>query len=362
MTGDKISELSDKIRNVFSGSGLDAMVIMNTSKQDSNFLYLTGFTSGIFEESILIVRRNGVELLTSILEYETAEAEAPHGLSVHKVSDRDSISKYMKALNGKGIGINESFLPVSYKRLIAKLARPKSMTDCSYSFAAARRIKSPKELERMRHAVSVTKSVLSDISNHFKDGMTEVQLAARFEYLQMERGCHTSFPSIVAFGSNASMPHYMPGRRKLHPNTFVLMDVGAKYQNYCSDISRTFIYKPDRKSSRYKRINEMCDTVIAAQELALRQMYAGNISYAVHKVASDYINKAHMGKYKGRFIHALGHSIGIDVHDGDVISSNKLILKENMVFSDEPGIYIKGFGGVRMEDDVLIGKGRSRFM
>lgn len=347
---------------MFVGSDLDVIVIMNTSEQDSNFLYLTGFTSGIFEESILIVRRSGAELLTSALEYETAKAQAPNGLEVYEASDKDSVSKRMKGLNGKVIGINESFLPVSYKKTIIKMSKPKRTVDCSGNFASARQIKTPDELKRMRHAVHVTKSVLSDMPKYFKEGMTETQLAAKFEYLQMEKSCRTSFPSIVAFGSNASMPHYMPGNRKLHANTIILMDVGAKYQNYCSDISRTFIFKPDKVSSKYKRMNEIYETVKTAQSLALEEMYAGNMSYISHKTASDYINKAHMGKYKGTFIHALGHSIGVDVHDGDVLSSKKLVLKENMVFSDEPGIYVKGFGGVRIEDDVLIGKRRSKFI
>ena len=358
-----MSELSYKLKRVFATSDADAIVLMNTNVEDSNFLYLTGLTSGIFEQSILIIKRRNMRLLTSELEYETARMQAPPELHVEKMRyDKNSLIRSLKGLNNKTIGINASFLPVDYKRFIKKYAKPKKIIDSSKDFAEARRIKNTDEIKKIKHSVDITKKALSDITDYFRTGMTEMQITAKFEYLQMKLGAHTSFSSIVAFGSNASLPHYMPGNKRLTENTFILMDVGAKNRNYCSDITRTFIYKPDKKSRRYKRMTEMYDVVEKAQGLALNEMYSGNSAVKPHNAAMEYINTVHNGKYKGKFIHALGHSIGVDVHDGDVMPSKTLQLKEGMVFSDEPGVYINGFGGVRIEDDILIAKGKSKFL
>ncbi len=336
---------------------------MNTDIEDSNFLYMTDFTSGIFEQSILIIRRKKMKLLTGELEYETAKIQASSELEVDKIKyNKDVLSKVMKELNGQTVGINASFLPVNYKQFIQKYAKPKRIIDSSKDFARARRIKDHDEINRIRHSVAITKNALSTVEDSFETGISEMQITAKFEYLQTELGAHTSFSSIVAFGSNSALPHYTPGNKKLSENTFVLLDVGAKYGNYCSDITRTFIYKPDKHSEKYKRMYRMYTVVEKAQELALAEMYSGNSASLPHDTAMNYINSAHDGEYKGKFIHALGHSIGIDVHDGDVIPSKDLNLEEGMVFSDEPGIYLNKFGGVRIEDDVLIAKNKSEFL
>ena len=352
--------MRSRLDRLFGDAEYDALFIMNTSERDSNFSYLTGFTSGLFEESMLIVERDGIRLLTSKLEEEAAREQADRLIDVRVVSGKDSLRDELRGLNGKVVGIDESFIPVSYSKFISKYARPKRLVDASKSFGRARSIKSRYEIERIRKAVRITKSALVRVEGYLEEGVTERMLAARFEYIQAEIGARPSFDSIVAFGKSAALPHYAPGNRKLRSNEVVLFDVGGIVDNYCSDISRTFIFKPDKSSSRCKRLLDMIDVVREAQMRGLGEMYDGNDAREPHRVASDYIDEYKGGIYKGRFIHALGHSIGIDVHDGDVIPSN-MVLKTGMVFSDEPGVYINGLGGVRIEDDVLIGKGSSRF-
>ena len=166
------------------------------------------------------------------------------------------------------------------------------------------------------------------------------------------------FPTIICFGANAAMPHHMPDDTKLGANEFVLIDCGSRYRNYCSDVTRTFIYKPDRKIAKYKKMLDMYNVVAQAQRIGMSEVMAGAQGKAAHLAAQDCIDKASKGVYKGTFIHSLGHPIGVEVHDVGVglYPSEKDKLREGMVVSVEPGIYIPGFGGVRIEDDVLVTK------
>ena len=175
----------------------------------------------------------------------------------------------------------------------------------------------------------------------------------------MKRGADgLAFESIVSFGKNAALPHHMPDNTRLKPNSFVLIDFGAKYRNYCADVTRTLIFQPDRKTERYKRMAEIYGIVKEAQAIAFKAIKPGADASKPHVEAEKRINEAAHGRYKGKFIHSLGHSIGIDIHDGRIGLSPSLHfkLKAGMVFSDEPGIYIVGFGVVRIEDDVLVTK------
>ena len=159
----------------------------------------------------------------------------------------------------------------------------------------------------------------------------------------------TSFSSIVAFGENASMPHYSPGERKLRKNEFVLMDFGARYKRYCSDITRTVVY-----GKATDEMKEMYDVVLRAQtesmKLIKENVNGKDVDLAARKVIDE-------SKFKGRFIHSLGHGVGMDVHDHPALASTyDFPLKENMVVTNEPGVYIPKVGGVRIEDDVIVKK------
>jgi Xaa-Pro dipeptidase len=345
---------------VFSHVKADAILLMNTNTEDSNFLYLTGFTGGIFEGTLLIVSRSRLILLVSVLEYEIAREQKPKEMSVVKVDDLNDIKKAMKAyLAGKVVGINESFVPYSSYKRIKKYSGARRLVDVSGAFADARAIKSREEIESIKKANRITKKALIDVKRFIKTGVTEKDIAAEFDYLIMKYGADgTSFESIVSFGKNAALPHHMPDNTRLAPNSFVLMDVGAKYKNYCADVTRTFIFKPDKKTDKYRRMADMYETVKEAQAIALKAVKPGVDASIPHIEAAKHINSARNGIYKGKFIHSLGHSIGIDIHDGSIRLSSGMHfkLKEGMVFSDEPGIYIVGFGGVRIEDDIIVTK------
>ena len=353
-----------RLKKVFENADFDTAIIMNPSQMDSNFLYLSGFPSGVFEMSFIIATRKKLVLLTSILEYELAVKQKPKGMDVIQFGSRADISKIMRQYSeGKTVAINEEFLPYAYYKFIKKAANPKKIVDAGKAFDAAREIKGADEIENIKKAVKITKTALEAIESDFANGITEKQIAAKFDYLMMKHGAEkAAFDSIVSFGPNTALPHHLPDDTKLKPNNFIILDVGAKYHGYCADITRTFIYKPDRKSLKCKRMSNMYETVQKAQALGLEMVKPQVDGMDVHKAVAKYIDSARNGIYKGKFIHALGHGIGLDVHDNVALSLVHKQIKEGMVMSDEPGIYINGFGGVRLEDDILVRKDKGIFL
>ncbi len=349
----------NRIAKVFKGAKVDAILLSNTKSQDPNFLYLTGFTGGVFEGDILIVMRGGEVLLTSPLEYEIAMAQRPGDMEVVQIGKggrKDAVRRIRALLKGKRVGVNASFLPYSYYAHYKKLTKAREFVDVTENLSNARAVKGRDEISNIRVAVKIIKKAINGTLASLKAGMTEKQAAARIEYLIRENGGDgSSFTPIVCFGKNAALPHHLPDDTKLEKNSFVLLDCGAKYNNYCSDITRTVVFMPDKSSAKYKQMKEMLQTVETAQGLAMKHIKAGvggNVSY---DAALKYIDTVHGGKYKGTFMHSLGHPVGLEVHDvGPGLGGGRARLRENMVVSNEPGIYIPGFGGVRLEDDVVV--------
>ena len=357
--------MRSRLSRVFAGSKFDALVLMNTEEKDANFTYLTGFYGGVFEQDVLMAFPDRMVLLTSELEAGIADEQRPKEMEIVVVDKREKFQKELGAhLAGKKVGISGGYLPYAYYKFIRKYAKAKGFGDAQALFARAREIKEPEEIDTMRSAVRITKKALGAIPAYFKEGMTELQLAARFNYLMMEQGAQkTSFDSIVSFGANSALPHHMPDSTKLRPNSIVLLDVGAMYKNYCADMTRTFVFKADRRSSKYARIMEMHKVVEQAQRLGLESIRPGADGHDVHMKVAEFIDTAEHGRYRGKFIHSLGHDIGLEVHDSGLgLGMHKNILKQGMVLSDEPGIYVQGFGGVRIEDDVLVTKDGARFL
>ncbi len=356
--------MKPRLARLFANVKVKQILIINSDGEDSNFLYLTGFNGGLFEGTVLLVNRKSMTLFVSPLEYGLAKKQKPKEMKIVLLNKSGMLREQLKkALKGKKVGINGSFATYNACRTLTSKVGAK-LVDVSEQMSQTRLIKDESELKNMRKAVAITKKALSAGKSALKVGTTEAQVAAAIDMEMLRLGSRTAFTSIVAFDSNTAIPHYAPGNVKLKSNSIVLFDVGARYNNYCSDMSRTFMFKPNRRSEKHRRFMDMYDTVLKAQKLALGYIKEGAIAGKSHIAAEKYINEYKKGIYKGKFIHGLGHSIGIEVHDGGagLYPSCKTKLKKNMVFSDEPGIYIEGFGGVRIEDDVLVGKSRSYFM
>ncbi|MGI0141421.1 MAG: M24 family metallopeptidase [Candidatus Micrarchaeales archaeon] len=350
------SSIKNKVAKIFAkAKNVDCLILANTSEQDPNFIYLTGYTSGVFEGDLLVVTRTKSFHITSQLEYETALAQKHPEIKIVKATKSGSHRKLLqKMLNGKNVGINSSFMTVDFYERIKKRYKPKKMTDMSDALGNARMIKDEYELEAIKKAVRITKWAMLQIQKEFVVGITEKQLAAKFDYISSSLGSEKpSFNTIVCFGKNSAQPHHVPDDTKLKDAEFILIDAGAKVDNYCSDLTRTFIF--GKSSTEKEKI--MYETVKEAKIKATRAIKPGMKGKDIHKIAADYIDSAEKGIYKGKFIHSLGHSLGIEVHDGIGFSPGaEQKLEPGMVITVEPGIYVTGFGGVRIEDDILITK------
>ncbi len=352
-------EFNSRLHKVFDGKNApDRILLMNTDNSDPNFFYLTGFTSGLFEYSYLVADKSSAKLFTSALEYDTALSQKVKGLEIIKIEDIKKFRAEMKSLlNNSVIGINEWFMPYAIYSSIQKRYKPKKTLDVTKQLTDARLVKSISEVKTIRKAVGITKWAQVLIQKEFKEGMTELQLAAKFDSISASLGSEEpSFKTIVCFGANAALPHHSPDNTKLKYGDFILIDAGAKVNNYCSDITRTTLFGTDKsKIPDYDKKQEMLKIVKDAQLAAIRRIRPGVTGSSIHETAQRIIDTSAGGKYKGTFIHALGHSLGIEVHDGPGFSPGaRQLLKPGMVITDEPGIYVEGFGGVRIEDDILV--------
>ncbi len=350
--------LKRRLGRVFDETNFDKILILNTGSADPNFLYVTGFTSGLFEYSYLVLDKEKARLFTSALEYETAVAQKSIGLEVIRIESAEQFKSAMgKELDGLRIGINEAFVPVRSYKSIRKNYKTKRLLDATKAFERARLIKDEEEIANIRKAVGITKLAQVLIQKEFKEGMTELELSSKFDALCGSLGSDgPSFKTIVCFGKNAALPHHSPDQTRLQYGDFILVDAGSRSGNYCSDLTRTFVFGDDKaRITDWDEKEKIIKIVKEAQVKAIRGIRPGVKGKDIDKIARNYIDRAENGRYKGTFIHSLGHSLGLEVHDGAGFSPNEeTIIKEGMVITVEPGIYINGFGGVRIEDDVLV--------
>ena len=351
--------MKNRIQRIFSHSDkkLDVFIIVNSDfpNTDPNFFYISGIKSGVFEHCYIIGKRDRGYILTSELEEPIARKETDLEIITFKKKD-DLKNSLKKILSGaKCVGINSKVFSYDQYLRISKLTKAK-IVDMSGAFSKARSIKDEDEIKSISEACRISSKVAEEFPAYIKQGVTEKELSKKLVELQYRHGAdNLAFsPPIVAFGQNAASPHHFPTDRKLKENEFVLIDFGAQVNRYGSDISRTFVFgKADKK------MKEMYETVIDAQLKAIGMVKHGANGKKADKVARDIIEK----KFKGRFIHSLGHEVGLSIHDGGVLSPNqKFILKENMVVTVEPGVYIPEIGGVRIEDTVLVTKNKAKIL
>lgn len=329
----------------------DTILILNGSENsvDKTFFYLTEASSGIFEGSILVVKPNKLSIITSELEEQSARETGHEVIVANRRNDmEEAIKKELK--DADVVGLNYTAISLETYRRLLRIIPEKRFVDVSASIAECRRIKNENEIRKLKEAAKIGSEAFEKFISKLREGMTERELAAEVVHEMMLLGASgPSFDSIVAFGQNSSIPHYSPQNTKLKKGDFVLTDYGALFERYCSDITRTVVF--GRATQKQKDIYEK---VLEAQEESMKLIRENVNGRDVDAAARNVIDSS---EYKGRFIHGLGHGIGMDVHDHPAMGMNyDLPLKENMVVTDEPGIYIPGFGGVRIEDDVIVKK------
>ena len=250
------------------------------------------------------------------------------------------------------IGIQEEYLTLlSFNNWRKTLGEGVTLVPAGGLVADLRASKDEEELALMRQAQAITDRTFTEILNHVKEGVTEQEIAALITYYHMKFGASkNSFDPIVASGPNGSMPHAIPSEKKIQKGEFVTMDFGSIYGGYCSDMTRTVaVGQPTEEMERVYNI------VAKAQLLGIAAAHAGAIGCEVDKAARDYIAAEGYGNCFG---HGLGHSLGLEIHEDPGFRGGcKTAIPAGAVVSVEPGIYLPGKFGVRIEDVVVVGEG-----
>ena len=333
--------------------------------QPENRRYLSGFEAADLQlnessGSLFITGRKAL-LITDSRYTAEAEKEAPD----YKVIDQkgplqDELIRQVKKAKGGILGFEGDHLTYNlYKELsgkLRKLSSPVRMKPVKDVITKMRLIKDPSEIKLMKKASDMMSGVLNRVLDTLEPGQTEREVARKIEQFSFEAGAEgMAFDSIVASGPNGALPHAVPTKRKIGKRDHVIFDVGLKVKGYCCDMTRTvFLGTPDRKMKEiYKIVRE-------AQLAALEYVRPGHISTKPDSVARDIIKKAGYGEYFG---HSLGHGVGLATHEGPRLAPRDPVeLKEGMIVTVEPGIYLPGKGGVRLEEMVVIESSGARIL
>lgn len=338
----EIKERISRIRRAMTKAKLPAFLITN----HTDTFYATGFTG---EDSAILVLPRAIHVISDGRFDEAIDSEIPWATKhLRKGVLSDEIGNVCKKLGLKQVGIQPSGMTLAMHHAIKKAIRPCRPVDAPPIMSNLREIKSQAELTAMRKAIRIAQDAMNATLETIKSGMTEIEAAARLEFEMRQRGASgPSFGTICATNANAAHPHAHAGNRKFKKSCMILFDWGARCGFYCSDLTR--VYFIGKIPPRFREVYEI---VLEAQLAAIDAIRPGQRCCDIDAVARDVITKAGFGE---QFTHGLGHGLGLDVHEAPSLSwrSNKP-LEEGMLVTVEPGIYLPGFCGVRIEDDVLV--------
>lgn len=324
----------------------DAAVITDP---DDRF-WLTGFASSA---GMAAVTRKESLFLTDF-RYTEAARQQISGARVLQTSDYfKDLSGFFEQAEVKTVCFRDDRVTVRQaKQCEEKLGGFRVLFDRALSELLDRiaEVKEPGELERIRRAQQITDAAFAKVLPTLKTGMRECDVALALEYEMRKLGAGSmAFETIAVSGENSSKPHGVPGERRIREGEFLTMDFGAKYDGYCSDMTRTVCF--GEPSEEMKKVY---DTVLEAQLSAIDAICAGKVCSEIDAIARGIINRA---GYEGCFGHGLGHSLGVRIHESPRLSpSCGDVLAENVMMTVEPGIYLEGKFGVRIEDLVIVGK------
>ena len=335
--GRRIVLLKDELRK----RSLDSFLVT----KDVNVSYLSGFAG---DDAIIVVTPGRAFFITDSRYIEEA-GDSIKGFEIRlaKRSLYEGIKEIADGCKLKRIGFESMDLPYEVANRLKSLLARSELIPVKDLVEALRAVKDPEEIRLIRGSIALTKKVLVRIKPFIKPGITEESLARKIEIEFLSAGARPSFDIIVAAGANSSKPHAVPTSNKVSKDSIVMIDAGCVFNRYVSDMTRIFF--TGKIAPRMKKIY---DTVRAAQAMAIEAIKPGVPMADIDTMARSYIKKSGFGKYFG---HALGHGVGLEVHEKPAISAlSEGILKPGMVFTVEPAIYIPKFGGVRIEDMVLV--------
>ena len=334
-----------KIAAKLASHDLDGMLLTN----EANRFYASGFHSAGTDGMALVTPETCYYFTDS--RYTEAARRHIQGADIREVGAGRGYAALLKEAiqrhNIRRLGFEDAYMTVREHAAYAQ-ALPCELVPAADLLAELRAVKDPEELEVMVSAQRIAEKALADILNEIRPGVTEKEIAARLQYLMLHYGAEDkSFDPIVVSGSNGSLPHGVPSEKVIQNGEFVTMDFGCVYRGYCSDMTRTVAV-----GSVTEEMRQVYDTVLRAQRAGIDAARAGATGRAVDGAARDVIQQAGYGPYFG---HSFGHGVGVEIHEGpNATPSNDKPLPAGAVISAEPGIYLPGKLGVRIEDVLYL--------
>ncbi len=308
--------------------------------------YLTGMSTSF---GYVISDADGSTFYTDMRYLEAAKTNLK-GSEIEVKLFAPPLEDLLKKYKEIAIPLGRTLYP-EYERLRAFGLK---IIDSTPAFTSAMSVKEDCELACIERACAITDRAFTTLLDSIKEGMTENGVAATLEFLMRKFGASgTSFDTIVGFGENSSVPHHETGSRKLKFGDIILIDFGCKYGGYCSDCTRTFLFGDDKNHEEFK---EAYGRVLEAHMTVKEQVTCGTTGREADAYARNCLAKYGLDKY---FTHSLGHGIGINIHEFPYLSvKSPDVLLNGMVFSDEPGVYLEGRYGIRIEDTVTLDEGK----
>ena len=334
----KIREFQQKLRK----KGIDVAILynMDTNAENHNMRYLAGYTGYGF---LVIPARKSPFLAVPLLDIEYALKSGMRFLILKK-NFMEKIAK--KIGRARKIGVDARKFSIFAKKKFSKSFKKASFVDIGSIIDELRTTKTGKEFEIIKEASEITNKIMISCIKNFRSFKTEREI---YNYLKIEcikNNVEPSFEFVVASGINPATPHHVPSKKPLRRG-FCVIDFGIRYKGYCTDITRTvFIGNPSKKQK------EIYNLVLDVQKKAIGSIRNGMKISELEKNA-----RIQLGNYEKRFIHSLGHGVGIEVHESPAVStSSDAEIKEGMYFTIEPGLYFPLRFGIRIEDDIFIYK------
>ncbi len=312
--------------------------------------YLTGFSTDPHERLMaFVIRRDQATLIVPAIEHENAVRQQSAQADVVSWRDgEDPHALVRDALEEAGrLGVEKDHLTLLAAEGLRSRAGVRDLVDVAPEVRRLRRTKSPAEVEKLARAAAITDAVTDEVIGVLSAGMSELAVANLLGASITAHGANLSFDSSVQSGANSAVPHHRPSGRALSGGDLLLLDFGAEFEGYHADTTRMAVVG----ASNARQI-EIHGLVLQAHDAAVAAIHAGTTAGAVDAAARDVVVAAGLGD---RFFHRTGHGLGLEIHeDPSLDPGSTAVLETGMVMTIEPGVYFPGWGGVRIEDDVVV--------
>jgi Xaa-Pro aminopeptidase len=334
----------DKLREAMTRSGADAALVTSVE----NVAYYSRFSGN---SSQLLITSSEKYFFTDFRYTEQAEAETDFTVVETKAAARvQTLFEYAQKHGAGKVGADLSEVSyTAYKAYLQHIAEA-NLVDLSASVAAQRAVKDAEEIAAIAKGAKHNDALFAHMCKMLKPGVSEMDIRAEIIYYMNKNGADAAFAPIVASGENSSLPHATPAGRRIQPGDFVTMDYGCRFGGYCSDFTRTVAI-----SHMDKEQLKVYDIVKRAGDMALEALSAGKCAKQIDAVARELIAQEGYGQSFG---HGLGHGVGLCIHEAPTLNeASDAVLTDGMVVTIEPGIYLKGRWGVRIEDLCVVRAG-----